>query len=42
MIWIFAAVALIIAVYHKGFRTLLYWLGGLGVAAFLLIGILVH
>jgi hypothetical protein len=25
MIWIFAAVVLILAVYHEGFRKLVYW-----------------
>ena len=40
MIWLFAAVVLVLAVYHQGFRHLMYWCGG-AVGLFFLLGFIV-
>jgi len=36
MIWIFAAVVLILAVYSEGFRKVVLWCGGITLAFFLI------
>lgn len=39
MVWFFAAVVLVLAVLHRGFRVLIFWIGGIA-AAITVIGLI--